>query len=169
MPTTAPALEAIYQRPVKGTLHVHLDNGESFPATDADLVQFKLVTEREAYMRFSRALRDALRTHGLLDNDDLTAAALNPIRALAETAIMYPDLLDNDDRRDVAAIERSIRALLDARKSLPPLPWSPRDADDDPTMVEYYRDASGEEMSFTNLVVRHALVDIVNASTELED
>lgn len=103
--------EVTYDRPVKATLHVHLDNGESWPATAEDLERFGLARSLDAYMSFEYALGRILRGAGLVTGD-ITDARLNPVRHLAEIAIRHPDLLDHPDNegwREVAAIERALQ------------------------------------------------------------
>lgn len=107
-----PICDATYERPVKATLHVHLDNGDSWPATEADLERFRLTDTLDAYIRFDRALDRALRVGGVLSGD-LTNAELNPVRYLAEIAIGHPDLLDHPEHeeewRAVAELERRLQ------------------------------------------------------------
>lgn len=102
-----------YDRPVKASLHVHLENGETWEATDADLAKFSLVRSYEASTRFAKALRRALVAGGVLDEGaDVTAAELNPVRYLVEVAICYPDMLyrpEHEDWTEVAAIERRLQ------------------------------------------------------------
>lgn len=104
---------ATYDRPIKATLHVHLDNGESWEATPEDLERFRLVNRHNAYITFDDALSKALRDPGLIGRD-VTDAQLNPVRYLVETAIVHPDLLDHPDHegwRDVAELERRLQAV----------------------------------------------------------
>lgn len=77
-----------FDRPVPATLHVHLENGETWEATPADLEKFGLAKRREVYATFEKALIKALEPHGY---HDITDALLNPLRYLTEVAIHYPD------------------------------------------------------------------------------
>lgn len=100
-----------YDRPVKASLHVHLENGETWEATPEDLERFGLTRKLDAYMRFNDALSRILRDHDLLSGD-LTDAELNPVRYLAEIAIGHPDLLDHEEHeswRNVADLERRLQ------------------------------------------------------------
>jgi hypothetical protein len=90
-----------YDRPVKATLHVHLENGESWP-----------VTRHSAYMTFDETLGELLMQAGLISND-ITEARLNPVRYLVETTIAHPDLIDHPDHdgwASVVEIERALQA-----------------------------------------------------------
>lgn len=80
-----------YDRPVKATLHVHLENGESWEVTPDDLEKFGLVTRSEAYARFARLLRKALPWR-----HELPASPLNPLRYLAEVALVFPHIFEGD-------------------------------------------------------------------------
>ena len=162
--------EATYDRPVKATLHVHLDNGETFQATAADLAKFGLVDSLDAYMRFDEALGKALRSAGLIGGD-ITDAALNPVRYLVETAIRNPELLDHPEHngwRSVAAIERVLQLLPDAEEGLPPTPWEVRDRHDDPRLADDVRDAYGAPVELTEVGTLQAVVRIVNAVTAVD-
>lgn len=103
-----------YTRPVKATLHVHLENGESWEVTKTDLEKFDLVSRHEAYAAFEAALIDILTRGGLLDGSrDIVDTELNPVRYLVETAITSPDLLDHPEHVgwvDIVMIERALRA-----------------------------------------------------------
>lgn len=108
---TDTARQASYDRPVKATLHVHLDNGEQWPVTPADLEHFGLVDSLEAYMRFEDALSKVLHDAGLIGRD-LTDAQLNPVRYLVETAIRNPHLLNHREHggwSSVADLERALQ------------------------------------------------------------
>lgn len=106
--------EVNYDRPVKATLHVHLDNGDTWEATAADLERFNLVDRHAAYMQFDDALRNILRGAGLIERD-ITDAALNPLRYLVETAISHPDLLDHPDHDGWSSVADLERALVRVR------------------------------------------------------
>lgn len=116
--------ETSYDRPIKARLWVHLETGESWEATDADLEQFRLIGINDAYMRFDDALTRVLTEAELIDGD-LTLARLNPLRYLTETAICHPDLMDHAEHRRwmaVADIERTLQdvaadELAEAMKS----------------------------------------------------
>lgn len=104
-------MEAQFSRPVRATLHVHLDNGEEWEAKPEDLAKFNLVDRHDAYMAFDDALRQILRDAGLIDGD-ITDAELNMVRYLVELAITSPDLLwhsGNEGWRSVAEIERALQ------------------------------------------------------------
>lgn len=109
------AREASYDRPVPATLHVHLDNGEQWPVTAAELQRFGLVNSLDAYMRFDDALSKVLRDAGLI-GPDVTDAQLNPIRYLVETAIHNPHLPlshpEHDGWSSVADLERLLQQRL---------------------------------------------------------
>lgn len=103
-----------YDRPMKATLYVHLENGDQWEVGVADLEKFNLVDRHDAYMAFDDALTRILSTAGLI-NRDVTDAHLNPVRYLVETAVAHPDLLDHPDHhgwQPVAEAER-ILALAD--------------------------------------------------------
>lgn len=109
-------MNVTYDRPVGAALHVHLTNGETWEATDQDLVKFGLVNQLDAYMRFRDRLAGILRDAGLIDRAmQLTGCELNPLRHLAELAIAMPDLLDHPDNteswQEVADLERRLRTL----------------------------------------------------------
>lgn len=108
-------LSATYQRPVPAKLIVRLDNGEEWEAKSEDLRQFSLVLDYVAYQRFTHELDAILRNAKVLPSADLTDAYMNPIRELVETVLLYPEHLgdaSNDTMRaDVAAIERTLRAM----------------------------------------------------------
>lgn len=109
-----PSHSATYERPVRATLHVHLDNGETWEATPDDLARFQLGQTYVASTAFAEALSDVLHSHGLLsDRKEATDAALNPVRYLAEVSINYPHLLDHPDHDGwsvIADMERVLRA-----------------------------------------------------------
>jgi hypothetical protein len=104
---------ATYDQPVPAKLVVRLSNGQEWDATEADLHRFRLDSPHECYMRFDDALRKILDNAGLLgDRGDITTAALNAVRYLVETAVVYPDLLDHADHHgwvEVVAVEQAIR------------------------------------------------------------
>lgn len=101
-----------YERPVTARLVVRLDNGEEWEATPDDLKQFNLTETSEAYSRFERALSALLTSAGLI-RGDVTDAKLNIVRYLAETAIVFPELLELDKRGSewgkVVEIERTLQ------------------------------------------------------------
>jgi hypothetical protein len=102
-----------YQRPVKATLHVHLENGEQWEVGPDDLAKFNLVDRHTAYMTFDDVLSHVLREAGLIGRD-VTDARLNPLRYLVETAIAHPDLLDHPEHegwREVAELERTLQRV----------------------------------------------------------
>jgi hypothetical protein len=105
---------ASYDRPVKATLHVHLDNGEQWPVTKADLERFGLVDSLDAYMRFDDVLSEVLRSAGLIGRD-LTDAELNPVRYLVETAIRNPRLLGHSENNGWSSVADLERALQERR------------------------------------------------------
>lgn len=109
-----------YDRPVKATLLVRLENGEEWEATPEDLEKFHLVNRLDAYMTFNRALTKALTEQGLLGGDgprDLTDTELNPVRYLGEISITMPHLLDHPEHEGwkmIADLERRLRATPSA-------------------------------------------------------
>lgn len=108
-----------YERPIEATLHVHLANGETWEAEADDLDRFGLVQRGEAYRVFRTTLMKILRRADLLSRDDLTDAALNPVRELAEYALRYPHLVDHHEHEgwpEVAKIERVLQAHADELK-----------------------------------------------------
>jgi hypothetical protein len=104
---------ATYTEPVKATLRVRLANGREWDATDEDLRKFGLDSRLDCYMRFDDALRKTLHDAGLLGTrGDITDAALNAVRYLAEIAIGHPDLLNHPEHegwKDVVAIEKTLQ------------------------------------------------------------
>lgn len=105
-------METTFNRPVRATLHIHLENGETWKATPEDLDRFNLVNRYEAYMAFNGALCKILLDAGLLDSNDITDARLNAVRDLVETAIVSPDALwhaENEGWRSVAELERALQ------------------------------------------------------------
>jgi hypothetical protein len=104
-------MEAQFNRPIRGTLHVHLDTGETWEAKPEDLARFNLVDRHDAYMAFDDALRQILRDAELIDGD-ITDAQLNAVRYLVEIAITSPDLLwhsGHEGWRSVAELERGLQ------------------------------------------------------------
>jgi hypothetical protein len=107
-------MTANYQVEVKGSLWVHLENGDSFEAGPDDFRKFRLVEKSAAYMAFHDHLYKIFNAAGLTDREKrITDARLNPIRYLVELAINYPELLDHPDNAniwtEVVAIERFLR------------------------------------------------------------
>lgn len=97
-----------YDRPVPAKLVVHLDNGETWDATEEDLANFGYVSKFTAYRRFEQTLRTTLINAGLIDRK-LTEAQLNPLRHLIEVALVHPEMLDHPEHTgwsDVVEIER---------------------------------------------------------------
>lgn len=81
----APIMTASYQRPVKATLIVRLENGEEWEATPDDLEAFDAGRRRDIYARAERLLTEALGY-----DDDLTNyEGPNLVRYLMECAIVY--------------------------------------------------------------------------------
>lgn len=136
-----------YDRPVEATLHVHLANGETWEATPEDLMRFGLTSKLDAYAR----VRDLLAT-ALPWRADLTGSPLNAVRHLAETAIVYPDLIDigspqhAEMLRDVGLLDRLLEQhtseIDDVGASRCGLP-----SEDDPTLT-------------CVLPIRHGAVDL---------
>lgn len=110
------SIETTFNRPVRGTLHVHLANGEKWEATAEDLDNFGLVKRHDAYMTFDDHLRKVLHTAGLIGRE-VTEAHVNPLRYLVEIAICHPHLLAHQELRetdlDIVKLER---ALAEAAK-----------------------------------------------------
>jgi hypothetical protein len=105
----------IYQRPVEGSLHVHLANGETWEATQADLAKFGLVERMAAYTAFREALSATLARGGF--PPDASEAAVGALRYLVETTVAHgepftPDVNSDDDdtATEILAIERTLRA-----------------------------------------------------------
>lgn len=104
-------METTFNRPVRATLHVHLENGETWVARPEDLDQFNLVYRHEAYAMFDNALTKILRDAGLVGGD-VTDAQLNEVRYLVEIALTSPDLLwhaGHEGWRKVAELERALQ------------------------------------------------------------
>ncbi len=104
-----------YERPIKATLYVHLDNGDQFEAGPDDLAKFGYVDRLDAYMRIDDRLADTLIAAGLIERrKDIVRAKLNPLRYLAETAVCHPALLDHPEMAgtyaEIVAIEQALRA-----------------------------------------------------------
>ncbi len=101
-----------YQRPVKATLYVHLDNGEQFEAATEDLANFGYVKRLDAYTAFDDRLRDILHAAGLIRRET-TESRINVIRHLVEVAINYPNLLDHREMQpeyaEIVRIEQVLR------------------------------------------------------------
>lgn len=103
-----------YDRPQEAKLHVHLENGETFEASKEDLQKFGYVDRYVAYRSFANRLDTILREAGLLDSyDALTSAKLNPLRYLAELAIIMPDLLEHPETAEndeaIVELEKTLR------------------------------------------------------------
>lgn len=108
-------MKADFMRPVSGTLMVMLPGGEMWEATDEDLRKFGLAKWTQAYHHFDDHLTKVLAEAGLLnDRHDLTKAALNPLRYLAEVSACYPDLLTHPEmsstNEDIVKIEEALIA-----------------------------------------------------------
>jgi hypothetical protein len=108
-----PDLTTSYDRPVKATLHVHLDNGDTFPATADDLTKFGLVNRSDAYAKFDETMTTILTAAGLLEDGELVSATLNRVRYLVEMCICNPQLLTHPEMVDtfnhIAKIERVLQ------------------------------------------------------------
>jgi hypothetical protein len=104
-----------YDRPATATLHVKLENGETWEATPEDLDKFGYVKRLDAYMAFNDHLQEALSSAGLIQRD-LTSAWINPVRYIAELAICHPDLLSHSEVAETDAriveIERHLQSTL---------------------------------------------------------
>lgn len=103
-----------YQRPVKATLIVRLENGEEWPAEEKDLKEFGLERWGAVYHRFDTYMRTTLTKAGLIDGD-ITDAHLNSLRYLVEVAANYPDLLTHPEmepyHQALVRVERSLQQL----------------------------------------------------------
>jgi hypothetical protein len=106
-----------YSRRIPATLHVHLENGEEWRATDEDLALFGYTSQAAMYDRFTKALAAALATDGL--TGALTNMAVNPIRHLVETTVAYGDPFTPDGNSDDAATARLIVAIERALRQAP--------------------------------------------------
>lgn len=96
MPTTQESAASLparhYDTPVPGRLIVRLNNGDEHYATPEDLEKWGFVERHTAYRIFRQAMQVAVTFYGPHPPDtDLTDTKLNPLRYLAEQAIMYPD------------------------------------------------------------------------------
>lgn len=164
MKRSDPGITAEYERPVKATLHVHLENGDSWPATRADLDKFDLLPGLDAYMRVDDALTKALHDGGVLPADrDITWAQLNSVRYLAELAIRMPELLARPDAevpRNVADLERALTPV--DVSGLPAGPWRITGEAHDRAIVDAY----DEPVVMTNLALYPGIVAAVNAAEE---
>lgn len=161
----APVGSVNYTRPVPATLHVHLDNGETFPATAADLRRFDLVTTLDAYMRVDDAVTGVLHRAGALPVDrDLTWAELNSVRYLIELAIRTPDLVEAHDHDGWSCVADLERALIPVDVSaLPCGPWSavdPRDPAEDWHLV----DGDGNRVDLSASAVLRGIAAVVTAA-----
>ena len=106
--------DVTYDRPVKATLIVRLDNGDEWEAGPDDWDRFGLGKRLDIYTRAERMLRDALGIRDRWDDHE----GPNLIRYLIECAVMY---------------DHSPWADADGK------PW-PRDEDDDePSFIEQIR------------------------------
>lgn len=99
-----------YNRPVDATLHVHLDNGETWEATAEDMKKFGLVKRLDVYSLLDKKLREGLPL------DDITDAEINPLRYLFEVVLMYPTHFDEfpDKMEELLASVREIERRLQA-------------------------------------------------------
>lgn len=77
-------LTASFDRPTKATLMVHLENGEEWEASQADLKKFGFVRRLDTYHRAHDMLLEAF---GLEDYDD--DSFVNDIRYVVECAVAY--------------------------------------------------------------------------------
>lgn len=112
--------DVTYDRPVKATLHVHLENSETWKAGPRDLAKFRLLSRDDAYRSVRQAWSKTLADHDLLDDAhrDLVDTELNPMRALLECVLLYPsDEEDTCDHQGVAELERRLRALRAAEEA----------------------------------------------------
>ena len=106
-----------YDRPVKATLIVRLDNGDEFEAGPDDLAKFGYVSRSGAYAAFNDYLAGILVDAGLIErHKDITSARINDLRYIAELAICHPALLSHPDLASVNAriveIEKTLREHL---------------------------------------------------------
>ncbi len=83
-----------YQRLVEAELHVHLANGESWPATDDDLGEFDLVNGSAAMQRFDAHLSRALQAADLVGDDINKARLSSLLRWFVESTMRYPEHLN---------------------------------------------------------------------------
>lgn len=115
-----PKPDVTYDRPVKATLVVRLDNadGEEWEATPEDLAKFGYVDRQEAYFLFRKHYAEALCAAGLSGDDapdgyrDVAYAETSPLRHLVDTAILMPELLDHPEHegwKAIADIEQRLR------------------------------------------------------------
>jgi hypothetical protein len=104
-----------YDRPTGATLHVKLDNGETWEATPEDLERFGYGRRLDAYAIFDDYVSKALLDAGLIRRD-ITDAKINPLRYIVELAICRPELLSHPEvtktTADIVAIERHLQATL---------------------------------------------------------
>lgn len=104
-----------YDRPAAATLHVKLENGETWEATPEDLDKFGYVKRLDAYLLFDDHISEALRAASLIGKD-ITDARINPLRYIVELAICHPQLLTHPEVAETTArvveIERHLQTTL---------------------------------------------------------
>lgn len=106
-----------FDRPVKATLMVALENGETWEAGPEDLAQFGLADKHKLYARAHDMLCDGL---GVSDSNEFTAAA-QAVRYLMECAINYTwspwaredgTPWDEEDAAEGVRVQATLRAAL---------------------------------------------------------
>ncbi|MFS0885259.1 hypothetical protein [Aeromicrobium sp. 179-A 4D2 NHS] len=130
-------MHATFDRPVVGTLHVHLENGETFEATSDDLRQFGLVDAQTEYMRVRAFLRDAnillSQRYGREPSDLSKNYGLNTVRYIVEEILLGRP---GETSFDIDAIDEDVRGGVSALYSLERIAFVERDAD---TAEEFIR------------------------------
>lgn len=107
-----PKPDVTYDRPVKATLIIRLNNaaGEEWEATPEDLAKFGYINSRDTYALFRKHYANALHAAGLSGDGapdgyrDVSYAETRPLRYLIETALIMPELLDHPEHDGWAAI-----------------------------------------------------------------
>lgn len=124
-----PERDITYDRPVKATLIVRLNNEarEEWEATPDDLAKFGYINKQDAYFLFRKHYADALVNAGLSGDDapngyrDVAYAETSPLRYLVETALLMPDLLTHPEHegwKAIADIEQRLREHMQTNATI---------------------------------------------------
>lgn len=156
-----------FDRPIPATLHVHLENGDTFPASPDTMRHFGYVDKDEVFGLFYRGLIEIFRAADLFDDahHDLSDCEVNPLFYLATTAIQYPPEFFThremaDTHADIVTMEKALRAFPDIVNAV----------------IGFAQVTDDEPMADMKNQVRDALIalravltdDVVRISTDLE-
>lgn len=109
--------EITYERPVRATLHVHLDNGEIFPATTEELKKFRYIHQDETFSNGYQRLITLFKEAQLFDDSyrDVSDLEINPLFSFFTYVIQHPNLLDHWENEQMFVsmvnMERCLRGL----------------------------------------------------------